>query len=74
MTGQARRRSVNHPHSGGHSRDGFMSYEYVRAYMNDAIWIDFQSDVEPGPRSRPAADLFKPHEPTHPPAGAAVFQ
>ena len=22
------------------SRDGVMSYEYVRAYMNDAVWID----------------------------------
>ncbi len=26
--------------SAGKSRDGMMSYEYVRAYMNDAVWID----------------------------------
>jgi len=25
--------------SGGDSRDGFMSYEYVKAYMNDAVWF-----------------------------------
>ena len=25
----------------GHSRDGMMTYEYVRTYMNDAVWIDF---------------------------------
>ena len=24
---------------GSNSRDGFMSYEYVRAYMNDAAYI-----------------------------------
>ena len=24
----------------GDSRDGMMTYEYVRAYMNDAVWID----------------------------------
>ena len=26
--------------SGGNSRTGYMSYEYVRAYMNDAACID----------------------------------
>jgi C1A family cysteine protease len=25
--------------SGGHSRDGYMPYEYAKAYMNDALWI-----------------------------------
>lgn len=25
----------------GDSREGMMTYEYVRAYMNDAVWIDF---------------------------------
>jgi len=25
--------------SGGHSRDGYMPYEYVKTYMNDALWI-----------------------------------
>jgi hypothetical protein len=26
--------------SGGKSREGFMSYEYAQAYMNDAAWIE----------------------------------
>ena len=26
--------------SGGSSRDGLLSYEYVTAYMNDAAWVD----------------------------------
>jgi hypothetical protein len=26
--------------SAGASRDGLLNYEYVRAYMNDAVWID----------------------------------
>ncbi|MGC8641085.1 MAG: DUF2961 domain-containing protein [Isosphaeraceae bacterium] len=26
--------------SGGSSRDGLLSYEYVKAYMNDAAWVD----------------------------------
>jgi hypothetical protein len=26
--------------SGGNSRKGYMSYEYVREYMNDAAWIE----------------------------------
>jgi hypothetical protein len=26
--------------SGGHSRDGNMPYEYVKTYMNDALWIE----------------------------------
>ena len=26
--------------SGGDRRDGLLSYAYVRAYMNDAAWID----------------------------------
>jgi C1A family cysteine protease len=25
--------------SGGGSREGYLPYEYVRAYMNDAAWI-----------------------------------
>ena len=29
--------------SAGAARDGFMPYEYARAYMNDAAWIDFES-------------------------------
>jgi hypothetical protein len=27
--------------SGGKSRDGMLTYEYVKAYMNDAVWINF---------------------------------
>lgn len=27
--------------SGGDGRDGYLSYEYVRTYMNDAVWIDY---------------------------------
>jgi len=26
--------------SGSDSRDGYMSYEYVKAYMNDAVWFE----------------------------------
>jgi hypothetical protein len=35
----------------GDGRDGLMSYEYVRTYMNDAIWIDGE-----GPKSLPRAE------------------
>ena len=27
--------------SAGPSRDGMMTYDYVRAYLNDAAWMDF---------------------------------
>lgn len=36
--------------SAGPCRDGMMTYEYVRAYMNDAAWIDFPGATEGGPR------------------------
>jgi C1A family cysteine protease len=36
--------------SAGPSRDGMLSYEYVRAYMNDAAWIDVPGATEGGPR------------------------
>ena len=26
--------------SSGNNRDGLMTYEYVKAYMNDAVWVD----------------------------------
>lgn len=26
--------------SAGDGRDGFLPYEYVRAYMNDAAWVE----------------------------------
>ncbi|MEN6429179.1 MAG: DUF2961 domain-containing protein [Phycisphaerales bacterium] len=30
--------------SNNNGRDGWMTYEYVRAYMNDAVWIDCEGD------------------------------
>jgi hypothetical protein len=36
--------------SAGPSRDGMMTYEYVRAYMNDAAWIDFPAASKGGPQ------------------------
>jgi hypothetical protein len=36
--------------SAGPSRDGMMTYEYVRTYMNDAAWIDYPGASEGGPR------------------------
>jgi len=37
--------------SSGKSRDGLLSYEYLRTYMNDAVWIDYatQSEGKPSP-------------------------
>jgi hypothetical protein len=32
--------------SGGGAHDGAMSFEYVRAYMNDALWIDHDLKTE----------------------------
>ncbi|MCY2951834.1 MAG: DUF2961 domain-containing protein, partial [Planctomycetota bacterium] len=37
--------------SGGGLHDAAMSYEYARAYMNDALWIDHQAN--PAPATRP---------------------
>ncbi len=39
----------------GTGADGMMPYEYARAYVNDAVWIDFAS------RAAPAAMLSTPH-------------
>lgn len=30
-------------------RDGFMPYGYARLYMNDAVWVDFDSGTNQGP-------------------------
>ena len=30
--------------SNNNGRDGYMTYEYARAYMNDAVWIDYEKD------------------------------
>ena len=41
----------------GKSRDGLMTYEYVRTYMNDAVWVDSRRGAKgaspdgPPPRS-----------------------
>jgi len=39
--------------SGRSTRDGRMTYEYARTYMNDAMWIDF----EPAAATRPSAPV-----------------
>lgn len=30
--------------SNNNGRDGYMTYEYARAYVNDAVWIDYEED------------------------------
>jgi hypothetical protein len=42
-------------------RDGGMTYEYTRAYMNDAVWIDYQDSNDPSstaPSLRDVLGLF----------------
>ncbi len=34
-------------------RDGWMTYEYARAYVNDAVWIDYEESKE-GPSAPPS--------------------
>jgi len=49
--------------SSGKSRDGLLSYEYLRTYMNDAVWIDFpgQSDGKRSPlRTTPGKQAASP--------------
>ena len=41
--------------SNNDGRDGWMTYEYARAYMNDAMWIDCDQD-----RPTPPLDLLGP--------------
>src|SRR5207247_1686477 len=36
-------------------REGQMTYEYARAYINDAAWIDFAPEGGSGPDLQPAA-------------------
>lgn len=36
--------------SAGPSREGWLTYEYVQAYLNDAAWIDATADGEARPR------------------------
>ena len=35
--------------SSGPLRGGMLTYEYAKAYMNDAIWIDYAGANEGGP-------------------------
>jgi hypothetical protein len=63
--------------SSGKSRDGLLSYEYLRAYMNDAVWIDCAGRNTGGP-SPPGAILDErgatasPDLPFRGPLGALV--
>lgn len=44
--------------SAGPGRDGMMTYDYIRAYMNDAAWVGFPAAGRGGPRrhsSKPVA-------------------
>lgn len=47
--------------SNNNGRDGFMTYEYARAYMNDAVWIDIEKNGEI-PSSAPAPTPLKSME------------
>lgn len=45
----------------GAGRDGFMPFEYARAYMNDAAWIDFEArPAPPTSAAAPAAAIDDP--------------
>jgi hypothetical protein len=41
-------------------RDGLMTYEYAQAYMNDAMWIDYEARPRPGTTQAPASSTFAP--------------
>lgn len=45
--------------SGG-GREGKMTYEYARAYMNDAVWIDYETAVASNPRNDSIRDILNP--------------
>ena len=45
----------------GAGRDALMPYEYARAYMNDAAWIDFESRPEPAKSAAVPSAAF--HDP-----------
>lgn len=46
--------------SNNNGRDGYMTYEYARAYMNDAVWIDYENDVPLQAATPSAGDLLGP--------------
>jgi C1A family cysteine protease len=54
--------------SSGRRRDSMLSYEYLRAYMNDAVWIDFPGATKGGPRGdtapgKPSTTAASKHAP-----------
>ncbi|MDH4241659.1 MAG: DUF2961 domain-containing protein, partial [Phycisphaerae bacterium] len=42
------------------SRDGCMSYKYASTYMNDAVWIDYETDAKEQSLSTSLADVLGP--------------
>lgn len=46
--------------SNNNGRDGYMTYEYARAYMNDAVWIDYEKDDGPQAALRCMRDVLGP--------------
>ncbi len=46
--------------SGSGINDGLMSYEYAKAYMNDAVWIDPQPHAVPATRPNALGGLLNP--------------
>jgi hypothetical protein len=42
------------------ARDGFMTYEYARAYMNDGVWIDSETAATTKPAARLTGALLGP--------------
>ena len=58
--------------SGGPSRDGMLSYEYVKAYMNDAIWIDDGHRSTPRPTRTALSATRSAISPLRPQAATAA--
>jgi len=46
--------------SNNNGRDGYMTYEYARAYMNDAVWIDYEKVDRLQPTTALPADVLGP--------------
>lgn len=44
--------------SNNNGRDGWMTYEYARAYMNDAVWIDSKESNDAPPTSLAPRDVL----------------
>jgi hypothetical protein len=57
--GQAGGGALLFRNSNNNGRDGWMTYEYARAYMNDAVWIDDGKD-EPPSVVRSPVDVLGP--------------